>query len=177
MTFESLDAQGQAFHVVILRMTLDTLPNGGLAFTTQQTPLTVKDTAYGEINKSSSQQESDLAPYKPRCDVIVLGNAFAPGRNLPPALRRASKSPTAVKEFLINELPSRAPAPGASDTCWGGVLRVPNPFALCRCATNTPMAASAVLKQATPPLGELKINIASPKNKNRSIPKEARKHP
>ncbi|KRB03397.1 DUF2169 domain-containing protein [Lysobacter sp. Root690] len=41
--------------------------------------LVTADTFYGEPGESSTRQESDLAPYKPRCDVIVNGHAHAPG--------------------------------------------------------------------------------------------------
>ncbi|WPO00215.1 DUF2169 domain-containing protein [Pseudomonas sp. MUP55] len=41
-------------------------------------PLCTGDTYYGEEGSSSVCEESDLAPFKPRCDVIVVGNAYAP---------------------------------------------------------------------------------------------------
>jgi hypothetical protein len=78
LAFESIDAQGVAFRVVVLRMTFDILADGHLAFSEKQSPLVMVDKFYREINKSSIEQESDLAPYKPRCDVIVLGDAVAP---------------------------------------------------------------------------------------------------
>jgi hypothetical protein len=42
-------------------------------------PLCMEDTYYGEAGESSVREESDLAPFKPRCDVIVMGNTYAPG--------------------------------------------------------------------------------------------------
>jgi hypothetical protein len=41
-------------------------------------PLCTADSYYGEEGASSVCEESDLAPFKPRCDVIVVGNAYAP---------------------------------------------------------------------------------------------------
>jgi hypothetical protein len=42
-------------------------------------PLCMADEAFGEMNASSTRCESDLAPFKPRCDVIVNASAHAPG--------------------------------------------------------------------------------------------------
>lgn len=42
-------------------------------------PLTLTDRYSGEEGRSSVVCESDLAPYKPRCDVLVQGSAHAPG--------------------------------------------------------------------------------------------------
>ncbi len=41
-------------------------------------PLTLADEYWGEEGASSPREESDLAPYKPRCDVIVNAIAHAP---------------------------------------------------------------------------------------------------
>jgi hypothetical protein len=79
LAFEALDAQGAEFHVVVLRMTLAIEPDGSLVVAPNQSPLMFVDEFYGELNKSSVKQESDLAPYKPWCDVIVIGDASAPG--------------------------------------------------------------------------------------------------
>src|SRR5262249_15593717 len=40
--------------------------------------LTVTDEYFGEMNRSSVKHESDLAPAKPKCDVIVIGSAHSP---------------------------------------------------------------------------------------------------
>ena len=42
-------------------------------------PLCLADKYHGEEGRSSVKEESDLAPFKPRCDVIVNGHAYAPG--------------------------------------------------------------------------------------------------
>jgi len=42
-------------------------------------PLCMADEFWGEPGESSVKQESDLAPFKPRCDVLVSGQAGAPG--------------------------------------------------------------------------------------------------
>jgi hypothetical protein len=44
-----------------------------------QTPLVEADTFTGEPGYSAPVYESDYAPVKPRCDVLLLGSAYAPG--------------------------------------------------------------------------------------------------
>jgi hypothetical protein len=40
--------------------------------------LNFTERAFGDINSSSMRYESDLAPFKPRCDVVVIGTAHTP---------------------------------------------------------------------------------------------------
>ncbi|MBT9235787.1 DUF2169 domain-containing protein [Pseudomonas sp. MG-2] len=40
--------------------------------------LCLADQYFGEEGRSSAKEESDLAPFKPRCDVIINGHAHAP---------------------------------------------------------------------------------------------------
>ncbi|TBM20451.1 DUF2169 domain-containing protein [Hafnia paralvei] len=42
-------------------------------------PLCIEDEFAGEMNRSPVLRESDLAPLKPACDVIVRGTAYTPG--------------------------------------------------------------------------------------------------
>ncbi|EBS7635148.1 DUF2169 domain-containing protein [Salmonella enterica] len=42
-------------------------------------PLCVEDAFLGEINISPVLRESDLAPFKPACDIIINGTAYTPG--------------------------------------------------------------------------------------------------
>ncbi|EEW8418213.1 DUF2169 domain-containing protein [Escherichia coli] len=42
-------------------------------------PLSVEDTFSGEMNRSPVLSESDLAPLKPACDIIINGTAYTPG--------------------------------------------------------------------------------------------------
>lgn len=42
-------------------------------------PLCLADEHWGDPVQTSVRQESDLAPFKPRCDVLVVGTAHAPG--------------------------------------------------------------------------------------------------
>jgi hypothetical protein len=78
LAYRALDSHEQIFHVVTLRTTSKIVVGGTLRFTPEQDPLAVTDVCHGALNKSSVRQESDLAPFKPKCDVIVIGKAWAP---------------------------------------------------------------------------------------------------
>lgn len=81
--FQMLDVSDQVFHVMVCRQTYDLRrvdSEGHLQLAEIQTPLATTDQFYGEINKSSVIQESDFAPYKPKCDVLFTYTyAHAPG--------------------------------------------------------------------------------------------------
>lgn len=73
--FQSVDQHGTVFHVVALRVTYDmrtTASGGTLAYACEQTELTTQDQWSGAVNESSPLWESDFAPYKPKCDVLVV---------------------------------------------------------------------------------------------------------
>lgn len=77
LAFESFAPDGASFHTVVLRQTFE-LRHGSLVLAQQQKPLATSDRFHGEPNLSSVAEESDLAPYKPFCDVLVNGTAYAP---------------------------------------------------------------------------------------------------
>lgn len=73
--FQSVDQYGTVFHVVALRVTYDmrsTASGGTLAYAREQTELATQDQWSGAVNESSPLWESDFAPYKPKCDVLVV---------------------------------------------------------------------------------------------------------
>jgi hypothetical protein len=85
--FGALDQNAQGFHVVATRITydMDSLDNGPpeaqalhrgrqpvLRYASEQTPLVDEDAWSAEPNASNPLWESDYAPYKPRCDVLVV---------------------------------------------------------------------------------------------------------
>lgn len=78
MAFDALDQHDQRFHTMVMRLTFDVRDDGTLTLAPVQTPLVTTDEYYGELNRSSVKQESDLAPYKPHTDVIVIADAHAP---------------------------------------------------------------------------------------------------
>ena len=92
--FDMVDQFGEAFHVVVARMGYTLGPCGadGLANLlpmARQSPLATEDRHLHDDTQAGTLQESDFAPYKPRCDVIVNGVAHAPGGQ-------------AMPQFLVN---------------------------------------------------------------------------
>ena len=87
--FDMVDQFGEAFHVVVARMgyTLGPCDADGLASLlpmARQSPLATQDRHLDGDTQAGTVQESDFAPYKPRCDVIVNGVAHAPrGQAMP----------------------------------------------------------------------------------------------
>lgn len=77
--FQTVDPADDVFHVVVVRVTYTLRkvgPDGAPSFADEQTPIAASDAYYGEVNRSSVKWESDLAPFKPRCDVVLV-NAVA----------------------------------------------------------------------------------------------------
>lgn len=83
--FKSRDASGAAFDVVVVKATFDIVDDQRLKIARDQAPVCVADAYYGAPNESSVEHESDLAPHKPRADVVVLGDAHAPGDEAAPS--------------------------------------------------------------------------------------------
>ncbi|MDI1430153.1 DUF2169 family type VI secretion system accessory protein [Polyangium sorediatum] len=82
--FEARDVSGRDFGVLVLRGTFDMIPGAALRPNPKQRPIVEADVWHGEPNASSVHLESDLAPFKPRTDVMVNAVAHAPGgRPLP----------------------------------------------------------------------------------------------
>jgi len=82
MQFDTVDQHGSAFHVVVVKTAylLGARDAGGAAtLTLVAAELNVEDRYFDEPHATSVRQESDFAPYKPACDVIVNATAYAPG--------------------------------------------------------------------------------------------------
>lgn len=93
--FQHIDPRGEIFHVMVNRISYSlrgmdfsgaALPQPLLLPFEEQPPLCETDRFCGEPNSSSVLQESDFAPYKPRCDVLVV-NAHAHAPEGKPATR------------------------------------------------------------------------------------------
>lgn len=85
LCFSALGVDDQEYPVVAMKVGYRLLPMDGqpgefraAVIDDAPLPLCTGDTYYGEEGTSSVYEESDLAPYKPRCDVIVVGHAHAP---------------------------------------------------------------------------------------------------
>lgn len=116
LAFESITPDGTQFHTVVLRQTLE-WREGALAFAQEQKPLATSDRFYGEPNQSSVVEESDLAPYKPMCDVLVSGIAHAPNgrptRRFETGVRIISAPMASTHEADSAHRTSRQPGPAA----------------------------------------------------------------
>lgn len=79
--FQTVDQYGRAFHVIATRITYDMQQlwgDGYLSYAAEQTPLAMSDIWEGEANVGSPLWESDFAPYKPQCDVLVVNAVSRP---------------------------------------------------------------------------------------------------
>lgn len=83
MEYAMDDKQDERHRVVAMKTGFRLIPDGKGQWQTQlmenpPLPLCVEDVFSGEMNHSSVLHESDLAPLKPACDIIVNGTAYAP---------------------------------------------------------------------------------------------------
>ncbi|AYH05896.1 DUF2169 domain-containing protein [Pectobacterium parmentieri] len=77
--FESIDQHDHGFSVLVARVSYDLdIISGKLTLSEDQGELVEQDEYYDEPGSSSVRFESDLAPYKPRLDVVINGTAWAP---------------------------------------------------------------------------------------------------
>ncbi|MEQ2024899.1 DUF2169 domain-containing protein [Xenorhabdus szentirmaii] len=84
MHYKMLDTEDEEYHVIAMKIAYQLQPIGDgpyyqAVLTEPFGELALQDEFSGELNQSSVRQESDLAPLKPKCDVIVNGVAYAPG--------------------------------------------------------------------------------------------------
>ncbi len=78
LAFKSRDKDGRAYDVVVVKATYDLVEDRRLKIAREPEPITTSDQYYGEPNSTSVWRASDLAPFKPRTDVVVIGSAHAP---------------------------------------------------------------------------------------------------
>lgn len=83
LAYAGLDTDGARYHHVVMRLTYDLQQQDNGEYRMElaevQQPLVMQDSCYDAVNVSSVRVESDLAPYKPKCDVIVSNaRAYAP---------------------------------------------------------------------------------------------------
>ena len=83
--YQTVDQHGEAFHVVATRITYDMRRLWGddyLSYAENQSALASSDVWDGIVNESSPLWESDYAPYKPKCDVLVAHAVSRPDKSL-----------------------------------------------------------------------------------------------
>lgn len=69
----------EARWVTVTRATYDLGDDGSLTPRVEQPPLNFCELAYGDVVVTPPRRESDIAPEKPKVDLVVQGTAFAPG--------------------------------------------------------------------------------------------------
>ncbi len=86
LAYGALDTHDEEHHVVVTRVVYRLVPDGANATHRCEAvtegdvcDLVTEDVYEGEVNESSVVAESDIAPFKPRCDVVVHATAHAPG--------------------------------------------------------------------------------------------------
>lgn len=78
LIYANEDAQARLFDILIVKSSFQLNDDFELVPAIEQEPLTFSDTCFGEVNVTSLHSPSDLVPYKPRTDVVILANSFAP---------------------------------------------------------------------------------------------------
>ena len=75
--FESIGPHGHC-HTIVVRATVDIVPGGLSTLAEKQLPLNLTDQYFGNPVESSLKYPSDLAPFKPKADIILVATAYPP---------------------------------------------------------------------------------------------------
>lgn len=82
MNYKMLDTDDKEHHVIVMKVGYELVSDGNNGDYTphllMDLALVSEDQFTGDLNTSSVLTESDLAPFKPRCDVLINGIAYAP---------------------------------------------------------------------------------------------------
>lgn len=79
MSFESRDEYRNDFGVVAAKGTFDLVDGRRLAIAQEQDEFVLADKYFGDARSTSIEQANELAPFKPRTDVLVTANACSDG--------------------------------------------------------------------------------------------------
>ncbi|UXM96199.1 DUF2169 domain-containing protein [Bartonella sp. HY329] len=82
MRFSNLDNQGREFGIIMVKCAFDYTNDGVFKPSFEQEPFCFTDEFYGELNKTSVKQPSDLVSYKPETDIIINAITYAPNNEL-----------------------------------------------------------------------------------------------
>lgn len=140
LCFESVGPEGVPIHTIVVRATTTILPGASLRLSVDQLPLNITDRYFGKPGESSLKYPSDLAPFKPRADIIVVGTTYPPTTSarawiVAVTVGQHKKSlmvtgPRDWKKSLLGwSLPSLKPAakqPVRYESAFGGALVFPN---------------------------------------------------
>ena len=78
-TLPSRGPEGKTVLTVIVKGTFDMRPDEQAEAAPEQIPVAFGDEFHDEKNGGSVKFESDVAPFKPRADIVLVGRAYAPG--------------------------------------------------------------------------------------------------
>lgn len=106
--YKMLDKSDQQSHVVTMKVgfRLVRTPNGHYQaeiMDQDPVPLCVQDEYREMLNRSQVRQESDLAPFKPACDVIINATAYAPAGKTCTAFSVSAKLSTSSGKTLLDK--------------------------------------------------------------------------
>lgn len=86
LAYTAIDVQDREYRVVAMAVAYRLEPDPTQAgqwslrvIDEESPPLCLADEYFGPVNESSVRRESDLCPFKPKCDILVSGSAHAPG--------------------------------------------------------------------------------------------------
>ncbi|MDQ1829737.1 DUF2169 family type VI secretion system accessory protein [Massilia scottii] len=123
LQFDTIDQNAVPFHVLVARTGFALGPcdaDGEAALALRDAPalLNAADLHHEDDPARSVREESDLAPYKPRCDVLVAGAAHAPAgrarRRFTVGLRvQAPDTPAPLPDAPQGLNPMQGPSPAA----------------------------------------------------------------
>ncbi|TRX72844.1 DUF2169 family type VI secretion system accessory protein [Pseudomonas mangiferae] len=112
--FTMADSKDQEYRVAVLKVgyAIECLPGQTHArlrvLDHDPVSLCLTDEYWGPVGETSVKEESDLAPFKPRCDVILHGYAHAPGgqpaRGWPVRLRLSEPAAELTKEGEVHRV-------------------------------------------------------------------------
>lgn len=97
-----MDPDGRERIVVVVKGTFTIPENGGQpVLADEQVPLVMADEFTGEPGLSATLYESEFAPFKPRCDVLLNGSAHAPGGKPAQRVRVSLRVGAMKKSFQV----------------------------------------------------------------------------
>ena len=102
LIYANEDAQGRLFDILIVKQSYHLTEDFTLAQSPEQEPLNFSDTCFGEVNVTSLRYPSDLVPYKPATDVIVIADAFTPDGRAAPQWEVAVQAGTVLQRLQVS---------------------------------------------------------------------------
>lgn len=102
--FPHRDQHGVWQWIVVIRITASIQADGSLTPITPQPSVNFAEVAYGDVLRTPLKYESDIAPIKPKVDLVINANAYSPG-NIPVKRFAVSLTVRAADKLLEAPLP------------------------------------------------------------------------